>query len=453
MWGAAMHDRATGVHRPLEATLLWMEPIHSEDSATRVLVTLDHCILDTCEMNLIRQSICDATGIAIDNILVSLSHTHGAGWMSRTRSHLPGGELLGPYLDRLALQLAELARQAASKVVPATIVYGHSRCDLAAHRDFLDESFGKYVCGLNPDGSADDFVLLARVCDESGKSLATLVNYACHPTTLAWGNTLISPDWVGAMREVIEKHEGSPCLFLQGASGDLGPREGFVADPAIADRNGRQLGFAVMSGLTALPSPGTEYKYCGPVISGTAIGTWSHRPQTEVAFEKQATWRWKKIVVELPYRHDLPTVEGTNSELLFWSDEELKAKQVHDEERTRECRAKIEQCTRQLNRLHHLVPGPIFPLTVHLGLVGDAIWVLVPGELYQDFQRLLRARFATYPVVIGTLTNDWQPGYIPPARSYGYGIYQEAIAATAAGCLEVLGENIGRELEAMLRGM
>ena len=26
MWGAALHDRATGVHRPLEATLLWLEP-------------------------------------------------------------------------------------------------------------------------------------------------------------------------------------------------------------------------------------------------------------------------------------------------------------------------------------------------------------------------------------------------------------------------------------------
>src|SRR4051812_37167032 len=31
MWGAAMHDRATGVHRPLLATLLWLQP--SEEDA------------------------------------------------------------------------------------------------------------------------------------------------------------------------------------------------------------------------------------------------------------------------------------------------------------------------------------------------------------------------------------------------------------------------------------
>ena len=30
------------------------------------------------------------------------------------------------------------------------------------------------------------------------------MNYACHPTTLAWQNTLISPDYVGAC-EVIER--------------------------------------------------------------------------------------------------------------------------------------------------------------------------------------------------------------------------------------------------------
>src|SRR5438105_8025614 len=27
MWGAAVHDQATGVHRPLLATALWLEPL------------------------------------------------------------------------------------------------------------------------------------------------------------------------------------------------------------------------------------------------------------------------------------------------------------------------------------------------------------------------------------------------------------------------------------------
>mgnify|MGYP006172841585 CR=1 FL=1 len=37
-----------------------------------------------------------------------------------------------------------------------------------------------------------------------GLTLGTIVNYACHPTTLAWENRDISPDYIGAMREVID---------------------------------------------------------------------------------------------------------------------------------------------------------------------------------------------------------------------------------------------------------
>src|SRR5205085_7654237 len=155
-------------------------------------------------------------------------------------------------------------------------------CDLARQRDFYDANTKQFVCGFNPDGTSDDTVLVAKaIADDTGDTLGTVVNYACHPTTLAWENTLISPDYVGAMREVVEINTGAPCLFLQGSSGDLGPREGYVGDPAVADRNGRQLGFAALSGLEALPPPGTQFDYAGAVVSGATLGTWEHRPVGE----------------------------------------------------------------------------------------------------------------------------------------------------------------------------
>lgn len=450
MWGAALHDRATGVHRPLEATLLWLEPATPDSGEPQIILALDHCILDAPELESIRQAVQSATGVAHENILVTLSHTHGSGWMSRTRSDLPGGEMLGPYLDELAIRMAELAVEACSKVAAATIVYGIGRCDLAAHRDYFDEDRQRFVCGFNPEGSADDTLVLARIVDDAGVNLATIVNYACHPTTLAWDNTLISPDWVGAMREVVEHAESSPTLFLQGASGELGPREGFVGDPEVADRNGRQVGYAALSALAAFPPPGTEYRYAGPVISGTAIGTWRHDSQTEETQLQQTRWCWKELIVELPYRHELPTLEQTTSEREHWLAEEARARADNDEKLVRDCRAQVEQRTRQLNRLNSLVPGKSYPLTVRLGILGDAIWVFVPGELYQIFQLTLRQRFAPRCVIVATLTNNWVPGYIPPASLYGYEIYQEVIAATSPGCLETLIESISRQLNEML---
>jgi hypothetical protein len=49
-------------------------------------------------------------------------------------------------------------------------------------------------------------------------------------------------------------------------------------------------------------------------------------------------------------------------------------------------------------------------------------------------------------VLVATLTGDWQPGYIPPAASFGYGIYQEVIAATSPGSLELLIEDVSRAI-------
>src|ERR1022692_2064773 len=180
MWGAAVHDRATGVHRPLLATLLWLQPSPpaplpeaegSMAAQAQLVVALDHCILDGVEMTRIRDAVSQATSLTPGQVQITLSHTHGSGWMSRTRSHFPGGDLIGPYLDELARTIARLARPAQQTIQPATIVYGQGRCALAAHRDYWDADNKQFVCGFNPTGEADDTVLVARVSREDGHCL------------------------------------------------------------------------------------------------------------------------------------------------------------------------------------------------------------------------------------------------------------------------------------------
>lgn len=446
MWGAALHDRATGIHRPLTATLLWLAPANESEADDQILISMDHCILDTPELVSIRDAVAAVTSVEAEKIHVMVTHTHGSGWMSRKRSEFPGGDLIGPYLDSLCDKLARLAAEARPCLRPATIVYGAGRCSLAAHRDFYDSERGHAVCGFNPAGSADDTVIVGRIATLSGQMIGTIVNYACHPTTLAWDNTLLSPDWIGAMREAVEQQVGGLCLFLQGASGDLGPREGFVGETAVADRNGRILGYSVLAALEQLPPAGTEYVYSGPTLSGTWIGTWKHVPCSVEKKQSHQQWKWSTITAELPYRHDLPTIAETTAKREYWFAEEEAAKAAGNVDRIRECRANGEQMTRQLARLNALASGKSCPIPVTLAFVGDAIWVLVPGELYQVFQLVLRQRFAPKLVLVATLTGDWQPGYIPPAASFGYGIYQEVIAATSPGSLELLIEDVSRAI-------
>jgi hypothetical protein len=446
MWGAATHDRATGVHRPLLADVLWLEPLAGGHAQGQLLVTLDHCILEKAEVERMTAAICRASGAAPAQVQLTTSHTHAAGLMLRGRASYPGGELIGPYLDSVADRLAELAPRAMRDARPATILYGWGRCNLAAHRDAWDESTRQFVCGLNPAGSADDTVLVARIVADGGGLVADVVNYACHPTTLAWDNTAISPDYVGALRETVERHSGAPCLFLQGASGDLGPREGFVGDPAVADRNGRQLAFASLAALESLPPPGTHYVYQGPIVSGAVIGTWRHEPLAQRVCESQARWHCRQWTMDLPYRADLPAAEEVRTQQAHWQAEETRARAEGNLVAARDCRARVEQTTRWLARLGEIPPGEAFPLRITLWRLGDAVWLFVPGEHYQALQTSLRARFAGRPIVIVTLTGGWLPGYVPTAATYGKGIYQESIALVAPGFAEALVEEIASRI-------
>jgi hypothetical protein len=451
-WGAARQDRAEGVHRPLTATALVLRPAAGAGQPTdeQVLIALDLCLLGAREMDGLLAAVCGRNGLQTDQVVVAFSHTHAAGLLGLDRAELSGGDLIAPYLDALSECVAELVRTARASARPVTIAYGRGRCTLAAHRDLWDPQSNQFVCGFNPAGPADDTVLVGRATDEAGRMVVSLVNYACHPTTLGWQNTLLSPDYPGALREVVEQATGAPCVFLQGASGDLGPREGFVGDPAVADRNGRQLGHAALAALEALPPPQTRFRYAGPVVSGATLGTWEHVALDEGRRAALRRWRCRRWTVELPYRPGLLTEADARAERQRWQADEAAARQAGDERRLRDCRALAERMTRWLVRLPNLPPGPTFPLPVTLCQLGDALWLAVEGEHYQHLQVRLRERFGQTPIVVMTLANGSRPTYLPTREAYGKGIYQESIAVLAPGCLERLTDEIGAAVEAWL---
>jgi hypothetical protein len=386
-------------------------------------------------------------GVAEDEILVVFSHTHGAGLMGLDRASLPGGDLIPPYLQALGEKVGKVLQQCLATLAPADIVYGRGRCSLAAHRDFWDGARQQFVCGFDPGVPADDSVIVARVSADDGKPLASIVNYACHPTTLAWDNTLISPDYVGAMREVVERDTHAPCLFLQGASGELGPREGFVGDTAVADRNGRELGYAALSALTALPEAGTKFVYSGPVVSGATLGAWKHVPLSSDELRGKSEWKRSRWKEPLNYRPGQPTVEQTEAELAQFLADEAAARASGNEARAADSRAMAERRNRMLHRLQQLPPGDAFPLQVTLWRIGDAIWLGVQGECYNMLQSELRRRFPERVIVVASISADWGASYLPPRELYDTGIYQESIAVVAAGSLEQLIESIAERIQ------
>ena len=445
MWGAARHDRASGVHRPLMADVLVLEPVEGEDRCVRL--QLDLVLLSNEQTDALVAGITEIAAVPRDRILVTHSHSHSAGFFLPNRIPLPGGELIEPYLASLKKEVESLTRDAIANLNTVTITYAYGRCDLAANRDYRDTDRNLYATGYNPDGDADDLVVAARVQNASdGEPRLTIVHYACHPTTLAWDNSLLSPDFAGAMREVIEANTGAPCVYLQRPCGDLGPRDGFSGDTEVADRNGRQLGYAALSALASLGPDVHDFIYTGSVESGATIGTWAWTPFDKDRRLQASRWSGNSFTVDITYR-PLPDAASLEADLERLTDEQKQVDANGDKMAARDCGARAERARRWLARLEELPEGDSFPYQFSAFQLGDALWITCGAEPYNLLARELCQRFPDLTILISPIAGDSQLAYLLPQEKYGLGLYQEEPSALGPGCLEVLIEALSERIE------
>ena len=422
-WGASSHDRAEGVHRPLTLTALTLQ---SSDAPPLVLVAMDGTWWKTHEDEwVVRSGVLDALSLDPVRMMLHLSHTHAGASLSRRDGDKPGGDRLAPYLEKVRDAAIAATQQAMQTCGQATLTWDQGTCPLARNRGYFDAERQRFFCGFNPAGQADDTLVVGRVTGANGNVRATLVNYACHPTTLAWENRLLSPDYVGAMREVLEQRfPGAPCLYLQGASGELAPREQYVADTEIADAHGRQLGYSALAVLEGMLPPMTRLEYAGPVESGAPLATWKR-----AAEEPDRVLGAVCHDVEFPLKktHTLEEIEG-------------KLKTCTD-------RVIAERLRRERETRWVVGNGQTARVPLCAWRVGSAFLVAHPNEAFSLFQTELRRKFAPHTVVAMNLVNGGEAGYLPPESAYSRNMYEVNQTPFERGSLERLCDAASRAIQ------
>jgi hypothetical protein len=209
MWGyGARHDLPSeGVLDPLYARAL----VLATDTERIALVSLDLGRAPT------RQSVATIRKKAgIDHLFLVASHTH----------HGPVLELddwpdpKKPYVRELEQKLADLIAEAGKSLRPARI--GLASKEVALNRNRHSKRAEKPL---------DRELLVLRVEDAEGGVIAHAVNFAAHATTEDAKVRKFSADYPGALAALVEKETKVPCLFLQGAAGDLSANPGENAGP------------------------------------------------------------------------------------------------------------------------------------------------------------------------------------------------------------------------------
>ncbi len=412
-WGAANHDVAVGIHRPLSARVLALQSADCEKPL--LLISLDLGWWKTREDEwFVRGAVLEEFGLDESQVLMNLTHTHAGPVFCREDVDKPGGEFIASYLEKVLDAVLESSRKALSQSTPATLSWATGTCNLAQDRDLPDPNGERIVCGFHPKTFADDTLLVGRVTDSNNKVFCVLANYACHPTTLAWENNLISPDWVGAYYETIHNQIGAPAMFLQGASGELQARETYTGNTEIADAQGRHFAFSVLATLQTMLPTNTQLEYSGVVESGAPLATWNR-----AAHKASTLLNSQKLEVEVPLK-DLESVEEIQVALSVCQDRMLG-----------------ERLTRKMRVRKTVGGGRSTRLPFWVWEIGDAIFVAQREEAYSVFQMELRRQYPNKAIIVMNLTNG-SCGYLPPDNLYDLDIYQVWQTPYARGCAEIL---------------
>ena len=174
--------------------------------------------------------------------ILCATHTHsGTGSIAQGFLH---EQVFGPYrsqvVDGIAGRLEFAVRQAIEHRHPV-------RWALASNKHLLN---GLIENRMNPSGFIDPSMSVLLFESPEGKPEAMLVSAAAHPTLMDSQDLRISADYPGELTQVMETtYPGAVCLFVNGAAGDLRPRDavGLNSDERII-----RFGKALAEGATGL---------------------------------------------------------------------------------------------------------------------------------------------------------------------------------------------------------
>ncbi|HSH19430.1 MAG TPA: hypothetical protein VLA03_03205, partial [Draconibacterium sp.] len=152
-------------------------------------------------------------GIARENILIGVTHTHSApdAYAFPDEKGNTAADL--EYIAWCVKQVADAVNEAVTKLEPASL------------KTAVGEAKGKiaynYYAPRLYDPRMGVIQAIATTGSNKGKPIATLINYATHPEILGTSRKLISPDLCGPLYDQIESKGGGVAIFMNSAQGGM----------------------------------------------------------------------------------------------------------------------------------------------------------------------------------------------------------------------------------------
>ncbi len=243
MAGYASRDHVSeGILHDLWTKVLVLE---DADGNKAVLITNDLLEIPKISSDRIRDRLEKKYGLTRAQVILNCSHTHTgpvlydalSNWYPLDEEQLTK---ITAYTDKIENLIVDLVGTALNRMEPADIYSGNGIARFQVNRRNNPEALSTQINDLK--GPNDYAVPVLKITDRSGKLLAIVFGYACHPTVLNF--YLFSGDYPGFAQKEIEKlYPGTTAMFFQGAGADQNPLP--RRSVPLAQQYGRTLAAAV----------------------------------------------------------------------------------------------------------------------------------------------------------------------------------------------------------------
>jgi hypothetical protein len=413
--GFAGRGPSIGVHDPLRAKAL----VLTDGRSSAAVISCDLIGLGAEVVEDIRNQVSDFTEIPPGNVTISCTHTHYGPDAYRDTS----SDMVMAYQANLRYTLAGAVFEALSRMRPVKLGVGWGASDIGINRRERAPD-GTMVLGQNPEGPIDREVGVVRIDALDGDPIAVLVNFATHPVSQTSRMRMISADFPGMACDVAAQLTSSPCLYLQGACGNINSVIGINSrfhpvEPSHEPPRtlGMRLGCEIVRVWETIePHTVSSLGVTSETVSLPRLN-WGSQERAE---ELVAT-----LEQELA---ELRTAEEPNQGRIFWAERRLgRAAEALDSWRTGE-------------------PLPGVSAELQALRVDDFAYATAPAEVFNEIGVAVKAQSPFSDTFFVGYTNG-SIGYVPVPEAYPEGGYEVEFASQVnpgaagmitEGCLELL---------------
>ncbi len=390
-----------------------------------LLMCIDHCGVKQYIMRPFREHISEVTGVPVEAIFISATHTHTGPAIREDLIHDDNADntLAEEYYQFVYRKMADVAQMALQDLKPARMGWGIGQApNIAFVRRFrMKDGSVKTNPGVdNPDivapiGDVDERVSVLRF-DREGAETLVLVNFADHPDVV--GGELVSADWPGFLRNTVEKTlDNTKCIFFNGAQGDVNhvnvhPRGGYLND-MFMDFDDVARGYK-------------HAQYMGRVVTAGVLQAFDKVQYVDVD-SVNFIQKTIKVPANLPKAEDLPQA--------------YYIKQMHEQGRDAELPYSgmmLTTAVAEALRMVRLENGPdAFEMPLTGVAIGNISMIGIPGEPFTGIGRGLKLAEGWDMVIPCCLTNGSE-GYFPMQDAYDEGGYEARSSSFKAGVAELI---------------